>query len=106
MAGHIALPWMEPGTGTGRAPLPATTSRLILRKLLRDRLDFDPPPRPVIVSDALIMAGFRGESPRREDLIVEAFNAGIDVMLWPGAGLHRSHGTRDCRGPHQRKAAR
>jgi len=80
MAGHIALPWIESGTGTGRAPLPATTSRLILRKLLRDRLDYD----GVIVSDALIMAGFRGESARREDLIVEAFNAGIDVMLWPG----------------------
>ncbi len=30
------------------------------------------------------MAGFRGQAAAREDLIIEAFNAGIDVMLWPG----------------------
>ena len=81
MAGHVALPWMEPKTGTGRAPLPATTSRPILDGLLREKLGFE----GVIVSDALIMAGFRGKASSREDLIVEAFNAGIDVMLWPGS---------------------
>lgn len=80
MAGHIALPWIEEGTGTGRAPLPATTSPRILNKLLRERMGYD----GVVVSDALIMAGFRGRSTSRKDLIVEAFNAGIDVMLWPG----------------------
>ncbi len=81
MAGHVALPWMEAGTGTGLAPLPATTSRRILTNLLRERLGFE----GVVVSDALIMAGFRGKASTREDLIVEAFNAGVDVMLWPGA---------------------
>jgi len=80
MAGHVALPWREPGTGTGRAPLPATTSRAILDGLLRERMGYD----GVVVSDALIMAGFRGRGAKRADLIVEAFNAGIDVMLWPG----------------------
>lgn len=81
MAGHIALPWMENETGTGRAPLPASTSSKILTDLLRRRQGFD----GVVVSDALIMAGFRGKSHTREDLLVEAFNAGIDVMLWPGS---------------------
>lgn len=81
MAGHVALPWMEPELGTGRSPLPATTSRRILDGLLRERMGFE----GVIVSDALIMAGFRGRTATHADLIVEAFNAGIDVMLWPGA---------------------
>jgi len=80
MAGHVALPWIEPNTGTGRAPLPATTSRRILGDLLREKIGFD----GVIVSDALIMAGFRGKAATRAELIVEAFDAGIDVMLWPG----------------------
>jgi beta-N-acetylhexosaminidase len=81
MAGHIALPWMEPRKGTARAPLPATASRRILDGLLREKLGFE----GVVVSDALIMAGFRGKAAFREDLIIEAFNAGIDVMLWPGS---------------------
>ena len=81
MAGHIALPWIEPGTGTGRAPLPGTTSRCILHDLLRERMGYD----GVVVSDALIMAGFRGRTSGQENLIVEAFQAGIDVMLWPGS---------------------
>lgn len=82
MAGHIALPWMDPRTGTGRAPLPATASRHILDGLLREKLGY----KGVVVSDALIMAGFRGRASLHEDLIIEAFNAGIDVMLWPGSG--------------------
>ena len=81
MAGHVSLPWRDPETGTGRAPLPGSTSRPILTDLLRDEMGYD----GVVVSDALIMAGFRGKASSREDLIVEGFNAGIDVMLWPGA---------------------
>ncbi len=81
MAGHIALPWLERGIATGRAPLPATTSSRILIGLLRERLGYE----GVIVSDALIMAGFRGRASSRRELIIEAFNAGIDVMLLPGA---------------------
>ncbi len=81
MAGHVALPWIEEDTAFCRAPLPATTSGRILGDLLREKMGYN----GVVVSDALIMAGFRGKSTRREDLMVEAFNAGIDVMLWPGA---------------------
>lgn len=80
MAGHIALPWQEPSITTGSAPRPASTSARILDNLLRTQMGFE----GVVVSDALIMAGFRGTSISRKDLIIEAFNAGIDVMLWPG----------------------
>lgn len=79
MAGHIALPWMDPKTKNNRCPIPATVSKKLLCTLLRDRLNFD----GVIVSDALIMAGFTSWASH-EERIIEAFNAGIDVMLWPG----------------------
>jgi beta-N-acetylhexosaminidase len=81
MAGHVALPWMDAELATGRSPRPATTSRPILDGLLRKKMGYD----GVIVSDALIMAGFRGKGAARADLIIEAFNSGIDVMLWPGS---------------------
>ncbi|GAT32629.1 beta-N-acetylhexosaminidase [Terrimicrobium sacchariphilum] len=76
MSGHIALPWLEP-LADGERPRPATVSHRVLG-FLRDELEFD----GVIVSDALEMAGFTGWG-RYEDRIIEAFNAGIDVMLWP-----------------------
>jgi beta-N-acetylhexosaminidase len=79
MAGHIALPWQDPRTKRRGRPIPATVSGPLLTKLLRDRLGFD----GVLVSDALIMAGFTAWAPYEERMI-EAFNAGVDVMLWPG----------------------
>jgi beta-N-acetylhexosaminidase len=82
MAGHIALPWRDARTRDGcrdGMPIPATVSQPILTDLLRGELGFD----GVLISDALIMAGFTGWADRERRLI-EAFNAGIDVMLWPG----------------------
>lgn len=79
MPGHIALPWMEPMQPSQRRPTPATVSRPLLTELLRGEFGFD----GVIVSDALEMAGFTGWAPQEERLIA-AFNAGTDVMLWPG----------------------
>lgn len=79
MVGHIALPWCDPRRGRGGRPTPATVSRPLLTDLLREELGFE----GVLVSDALIMAGFTSWDKRRGRLI-EAFNAGIDVMLWPG----------------------
>jgi beta-N-acetylhexosaminidase len=77
MPGHIALNWLEP-VGSNR-PRPATVSKNILTHLLRNQMRFN----GVIVSDALIMAGFTGWA-KRENRLIEAFNAGIDIMLWPG----------------------
>jgi beta-N-acetylhexosaminidase len=78
MCGHIALPWCEPLAPEQRRPRPATVSRRLLTVLLREQMGF----RGVIVSDALEMGGFTGWAPYAERMI-EAFNAGIDVMLWP-----------------------
>lgn len=79
MIGHIALPWLEPIAKNARRPRPATVSRHIITELLRGEMGF----QGVVVSDALEMAGFTGWAPYRQR-IVEAFNAGNDVMLWPG----------------------
>jgi beta-N-acetylhexosaminidase len=79
MAGHIALPWREAIQENHKRPRPATTSRVLLTSLLRNEMKFE----GVVVSDALIMAGFTGWAPKKQRLI-ESFNAGVDVMLWPG----------------------
>ena len=79
MAGHIALPWLDARCGQGGRPTPATVSAPILTRLLREEMGF----QGIIVSDALIMAGFTSWAKHRERTIA-AFNAGIDVMLWPG----------------------
>ncbi|WP_150272404.1 glycoside hydrolase family 3 protein [Paenibacillus tepidiphilus] len=77
MTGHIALPWLE-GYQEGR-PVPATVSRRITTDLLRTRLGFE----GVVLSDALDMGGFLGWGAY-ERRIVDCFNAGTDVLLWPG----------------------
>lgn len=79
MAGHIALPWLDRQTGRGGRPRPGTVSPLILTDLLRGRLGFD----GIVVSDALIMAGYTGWAGY-EQRTLAAINAGVDVMLWPG----------------------
>lgn len=79
MPGHIALPWRDPQRGTGGRYIPATVSKPLLTHLLRDEMGF----KGIIISDALIMAGFTSWARHRERTIA-AFNAGIDVMLWPG----------------------
>ena len=79
MIGHIALPWLEQIAPGARRVRPATASSKILQELLRERMGFE----GVIVSDALQMAGITGWAPY-EERTLEAFNAGVDVMLWPG----------------------
>lgn len=79
MAGHIALPWRDAQRGRGDRPIPATVSKPLLTHLLREEMGF----KGIIVSDALIMAGFTSWAKHRERTLA-AFNAGIDVMLWPG----------------------
>lgn len=80
MTGHIALPWIEDGAGgAGSGPVPATVSERITTGLLRERLGFD----GVVLSDALDMGGFLswGDYTQR---IIDCFNCGTDVLLWPG----------------------
>ncbi|NQX46847.1 hypothetical protein HQN87_16025 [Paenibacillus tritici] len=78
MTGHIALPWIEGGAGSTK-PVPATVSERITTELLRERMGFD----GVVLSDALDMGGFLawGDYEKR---IIDCFNCGTDVLLWPG----------------------
>ena len=78
MSGHIALPWFEPFGPESKRPRPGTVSRRILHELLREQMKFE----GVVVSDALEMAGFTGWAGYDQRMI-EAFNAGNDIMLWP-----------------------
>ena len=79
MAGHIGLPWCDSATDPQGGAIPATVSRALLTGLLRGRLGF----HGLVVSDALIMAGYTSWAPYEERMI-QAFTAGVDVMLWPG----------------------
>lgn len=78
MTGHIALPWIE-GVAGNRKPVPATVSERITTGLLRERMGFG----GVILSDALDMGGFLAWGDY-EQRIVDCFNCGTDVLLWPG----------------------
>mgnify|MGYP001149757555 CR=1 FL=1 len=78
MTGHIALPAIQSEKIDDRYP-PATLSKEISTHLLRDELNFE----GVLVSDALVMGGFKKHI---NDLImaeVACFKAGTDVVLWP-----------------------
>ncbi|WP_379157788.1 glycoside hydrolase family 3 protein [Paenibacillus sp. sgz5001063] len=77
MTGHIALPWME--GDPGEKPVPATVSERITTELLRERMGFE----GVVLSDALDMGGFLAWGSY-EKRIIDCFNAGTDVLLWPG----------------------
>ncbi len=76
MPGHISLPAYQKEKVDGLYP-PATLSYGLLTRLLKGEMGFD----GVIVSDALVMSGFKGYYPD-EQADIEAFKAGCDVMLW------------------------
>lgn len=78
MPGHITLPAYQKEKINGMYP-PATLSKELLTGLLKGELGF----HGVIVSDAMVMGGFRGWYKDVLEGEVESFNAGVDVMLWP-----------------------
>ncbi|MGX5690860.1 glycoside hydrolase family 3 N-terminal domain-containing protein [Arcticibacter tournemirensis] len=78
MPGHITLPSYQKEKIKGFYP-PATLSRELLTDLLKGEMGF----KGVIVSDALIMGGFRGYYDDPLEGEVRSFMAGVDVMLWP-----------------------
>ncbi|HEY1953517.1 MAG TPA: glycoside hydrolase family 3 N-terminal domain-containing protein [Gemmatimonadaceae bacterium] len=71
MSAHVAFPALDPSGA------PATLSRPILTKLLREDLQFT----GLVVTDALIMEGVLagGES----EAVVRALDAGCDCLLYP-----------------------
>lgn len=78
MPGHITLPAYQKEKINGMYP-PATLSRELLTGLLKGEMGF----RGVVISDAMVMGGFRGwyDSPLESE--IESFKAGVDVLLWP-----------------------
>ncbi len=72
MTAHIALP------AIGGDSTPATLRRAIMTDLLRDSLHF----RGLTVTDALTMQGI-GKGYTNEVAVVEALNAGSDILLMP-----------------------
>ena len=78
MPGHISLPAYQKTNIHGFYP-PATLSKDLLTDLLKGKLGF----KGVIVSDALVMAGFRGYYKSNLESEIKSFEAGVDMMLWP-----------------------
>jgi beta-N-acetylhexosaminidase len=81
MPGHITLPAyqkLKNETIDGFHP-PATLSKALLTDLLKGEMGF----KGVIVSDAMMMGGFRGYYPTQMEGEIQSFLAGMDAMLWP-----------------------
>jgi beta-N-acetylhexosaminidase len=78
MPGHITLPSYQKKKINGQFP-PATLSKELLTNLLKGEMHF----KGVIISDAMVMGGFRGwyDSPLESE--IESFKAGVDMLLWP-----------------------
>jgi len=93
MPGHITLPAYQKERINGMCP-PATLSKELLTNLLKGELDF----RGVIVSDAMVMGGFRGWYKNDLESEIESFKAGVDVLLWPSYAFMDSLEARINRG--------
>jgi beta-N-acetylhexosaminidase len=78
MPGHITLPSYQKEKLNG-AFLPATLSKELLTNLLKGEMGF----KGVIVSDAMVMGGFRGYYKNSLEGEIESFKAGVDILLWP-----------------------
>lgn len=84
MTGHSALRWAETFDEKEHAYAPATLSAEAVNGTLRDMIGFD----GVVVSDSIGMAGYKNWKNRRQRAI-ELFNAGNDIMLFPGKEDYR-----------------
>lgn len=73
MTAHVAYPALDPSGA------PATLSPRIITGLLREELGFD----GLVVTDALIMEGVRGEEGGEVSAAVRALMAGCDLLLYP-----------------------
>ena len=78
MPGHITLPAYQKEKVNGFYP-PATLSKELLTDLLKGEMNFN----GAIVSDAMVMGGFRGWYSPMIEAEIKSFEAGVDIMLWP-----------------------
>lgn len=73
MVGHLAIPILTHGE-----PIPATISKDIIQKILRDKLGYN----GAVISDALNMHSVAKLFPTKGELEWLAFDAGIDVLCF------------------------
>jgi len=73
MVGHIRFPAYQTDD------LPATFSKELMVDLLKGEMKFN----GAVMSDALNMGGAGGFFNTIEDIAVETFKAGVDLVLWP-----------------------
>lgn len=78
MSGHITLPSYQKIKINGMYP-PASLSKELLTDLLKGEMGF----KGVIISDAMVMGGFRGWYDSQLESEIQSFIAGHDVLLWP-----------------------
>lgn len=80
MIGHMGFPDYEPINKKKGRFCPATASKRIITGLLREEMGF----KGIILTDALTMNGFISWGSYEERML-DSFNAGTDVFLWPNA---------------------
>lgn len=74
MSAHVVYPGLSE-----RAGLPATLNPDLVGTLLREELGF----AGMLVSDAFIMEGAKGEGLAEEEALLRALEAGCDLLLFP-----------------------
>lgn len=93
MIGHTSFPAVDDSM-VGDQYRPATISKKIITDLLKEKMGF----QGVVITDGIVMGGLFNLMPY-EELIVELFNAGNDVILgvMPGTGDLVEQAVRDGR---------
>jgi len=93
MVGHIRFPAYQKETLKGLKP-PASLSKEIMVDLLKDKMKFG----GVVMSDALNMGGAAGYYANELETAIKSFEAGADIILWPGLAYMDSVEARILRG--------
>jgi len=93
MVGHIRFPEYQKEKIKGVFP-PATLSKELMVDLLKGKMKFN----GVIMSDALNMGGAGGYYENELETSIEAFKAGVDLVLWPSMAYMDSIEVRIKRG--------
>ena len=78
MVGHIRFPAFQKEKFNG-VYLPASLSKELMVDLLKNKMKFN----GIIMSDALNMGGAAGYYDNELETSIEAFKAGVDLVLWP-----------------------
>ena len=78
MVGHIRFPSYQKQTLNGILP-PASLSKELMTDLLKNKMKFN----GILMSDAMNMGGAAGFYENELETSIQAFKAGVDMVLWP-----------------------